>query len=76
MLSSRESSCPKNQTHISCGSCIAGKLLTIEPPGEDQRETIADGIHPERFTGENTLKHLGLTERGRKLLRETRELSP
>ena len=34
MPSSRGSSWPRDQTHISCGSCIAGRFFTTEPPGE------------------------------------------
>ena len=30
---SRGSSQPKDQTHVSCVSCIAGRLFTTEPPG-------------------------------------------
>ena len=32
MLSSRGSSQPRDQTHISNGSCIAGRFFTAEPP--------------------------------------------
>ena len=28
----QESSQPRNQTHISCVSCIAGRIFTAEPP--------------------------------------------
>ena len=31
---SRGSSPPRDQTHISCVSCIAGRFLTTEPPGK------------------------------------------
>ena len=34
MLSSRGSSQPRDQTHISCGSCIAGGFFTTEPLGK------------------------------------------
>ena len=33
MPSFRGSSQPKDQTHISCGSCIAGRFFTAEPLG-------------------------------------------
>ena len=33
-LSSRGSSQPRDQTHISCGSCIAGRFFTTEPLGK------------------------------------------
>ena len=32
MSSSRESSQPRNQMHVSCGSCTAGRFFTTEPP--------------------------------------------
>ena len=32
MPSSRGSSQPRDQTHISCGSCVAGGFFTPEPP--------------------------------------------
>ena len=31
--SSRGSSCPKDWSHVSCGSWIAGRFLTADPPG-------------------------------------------
>ena len=31
---SRESSRPRNGTHVSCGFCIAGEFFTIEPLGK------------------------------------------
>ena len=31
--SSRGSSPPRDQTYVSCGSCIAGRFFTTEPPG-------------------------------------------
>ena len=34
MPSSRESSWPRDRTHISCGSCTAGRFFTAEPPGK------------------------------------------
>ena len=34
MPSSRESSPPRDQTHISCVSCIIGGFLTAEPLGK------------------------------------------
>ena len=34
MLSSRESSSPKDQTRASCISCFAGGFFTAEPPGK------------------------------------------
>ena len=34
MPSSRGSSRPRNQTHVSCVSCIAGGFFTAEPPGK------------------------------------------
>ena len=34
MPSFRASSQPRNQTHVSCGSCIAGQFFTTEPPGK------------------------------------------
>ena len=32
MCSSRVSSWPRDQTQVSCGSCIAGRFFTTEPP--------------------------------------------
>ena len=37
MPSSRGSSQPRDQTHISCGSCVAGGFFTPEPP---ERKTV------------------------------------
>jgi len=34
MPSSRVSSRPRDQTHVSCGSCIAGGFLATETPGK------------------------------------------
>ena len=34
MPSSRGSSQPRDQTHVSCGSSVAGKFFTAEPPGK------------------------------------------
>ena len=34
MPSSRGSSWPRDQIHISCGSCTAGGFFTAEPPGK------------------------------------------
>ena len=34
MPSSRGSSRPRDQTHISCSSCIVGRFFTTEPPGK------------------------------------------
>ena len=34
MPSSRGSSWPRDQTQVSCSSCIAGEFLTPEPPGK------------------------------------------
>ena len=31
---SRGSSQPRDQSHVSCGSCIAGRFFTAKPPGE------------------------------------------
>ena len=31
---SRGCSCPRDQTHVSCLSCIAGEFFTTEPPGK------------------------------------------
>ena len=35
--SSRRSSPPRNQIHVSCVSCIAGRFLPIEPPGKSHQ---------------------------------------
>ena len=34
MPSSRGSSQPRDQTYVSCSSCIAGRFFTAEPPGK------------------------------------------
>ena len=34
MPSSRESSRPRDWTHVSSGSCLAGRFFTAEPPGK------------------------------------------
>jgi len=34
MPSSRESFCPRDQTHVSCVSCTADEFFTAEPPGK------------------------------------------
>ena len=34
MPSSRGSSRPRDRTHVSCSSCIAGRFFTTEPPGK------------------------------------------
>ena len=36
--SSRGSSWPRDWTHVSRGSCIAGRFLTVEPPGREWRK--------------------------------------
>ena len=33
---SRASSRPRDGTRVSCGSCMAGRFFTAEPPGEPQ----------------------------------------
>ena len=33
-----ESSWPRDQTHISCGSCFAGRFVTTEPPGKPRKQ--------------------------------------
>ena len=39
---SRGSSQPRDQTHISCISCIAGRFFTTAPPGKPQENYIRD----------------------------------
>ena len=34
MPSSRVSSLPRDRTQVSCGSCVAGRFFTAEPPGK------------------------------------------
>ena len=41
MPSSRGSSQPRDWTHVSCISCIAGRFFTAEPPGKPSRQTIS-----------------------------------
>ena len=43
MSSSRGSSQLRDQTHVSWGSCIAGRFLTTEPPG---KPLLLQGIFP------------------------------
>ena len=38
MPSSRGSSWPRDQTHVSCGSCLAGRFVTTEPPGKPLKQ--------------------------------------
>ena len=40
MTSSRGFSWPRDGTHVSCGSCIAGRFFTTEPPGKPQRPKL------------------------------------
>ena len=50
MPSSRGSSLPRDQTRISCGSCIAGRFFTSDPPGkpnngnDNDKKTIASAL--------------------------------
>ena len=37
MPSSRGSSRPRDGAHITCGSCLAGRFFTAEPPGKPKR---------------------------------------
>ena len=41
MPSSRGSTQPRNQTHVSCSSCIADGFLTTEPPGKPKERYAA-----------------------------------
>ena len=41
MPSSRGSTQPRNQTHVSCSSCIADGFLTTEPPGKHKERYAA-----------------------------------
>ena len=34
----RASSQPRDQTHISCGSCVAGRFFTVEPTREARNQ--------------------------------------
>ena len=45
MPSARGSSQPRNQTFISCDSCIAGRFFTAEPPGKPPCGLIHVKIH-------------------------------
>ena len=38
--SSRGSFQPRNRSHVSCTSCIAGRFFTIEPPGKSCKMSI------------------------------------
>ena len=44
MPSSRGSSWPHDQTSVSCGSCIAGRFFTTEPPGKPILSTWSTSI--------------------------------
>ena len=46
---SRGSSWPRDRTHISCGSCTAGRFLMTEPPGKPQ-EVKGQCIEPSEFS--------------------------
>ena len=48
MPSSRGSSWPRDQTHISCGSCFASEFFTAEPPGKPCLLTVSP-IFPHLF---------------------------
>ena len=41
-LSFRGSSRPGDRTRVSCGSCIAGRFFTAEPPGKPPPKQLAD----------------------------------
>ena len=43
MPSSKGSSQPRDQTHTSCGSCIAGRFFMAEPPGKPKNLTVISG---------------------------------
>ena len=43
-LSSRGSSRPRNRTHVSCGSCIAGRFFTAEPLKKPPPKQVADPL--------------------------------
>ena len=45
MPSSRGSSLPRNQTHVSSGPCNAGRFFTTEPPGKP----LIDPIQNKKF---------------------------
>ena len=38
---SRESSWPRDQTRVSCISCIAGRFFTTEPPGKPIQQVVS-----------------------------------
>ena len=46
MPSSRVSSWPRGRTHISCGSCIADRFFTAQPPGKIQKLAYDPAIPP------------------------------
>ena len=46
MLSSKESSQPRDRTHVSCVSCTAGGFFTTEPPGKPKYIHIAMQLSP------------------------------
>ena len=49
MPSSRGSTRPRDQTHVSCSSCIAGGFLIAEPPGKPWLQRGLN-INPQLFT--------------------------
>ena len=46
MPSSRVSSWPRGRTHISCGSCIADRFFTAQPPGKIWKLAYDPAIPP------------------------------
>ena len=38
------SSQPRDQTHVSCGSCIASRVFTAEPPGKPRQKLLLQRI--------------------------------
>ena len=45
IASSRGSSWPRDWTHISCGSCFAGRFFTAEPPGKPIIKLCGEKFH-------------------------------
>ena len=65
MPSSRDSSQPRDQTCVSCDSCIAGRFFTAEPPGKPREK---EWLLPFQRRGNETSYLQGLQPHGEWLI--------
>ena len=56
MPSSRGFSRPRDRTHVSCGSYIAGGFFTTEPPGKPQKGPYLNARHGRGSAGKSLLR--------------------